>query len=63
MKAISDAIGSMASKSLPGLHAYTGGDTVSAFAGKGKLKSWKLVHQNEDYQQTLSELGMCGKQS
>ena len=50
MKAISDAIVPMASKSLPGLHVYTGCDTVSAFGGKGKLKAWKLV------QQTLSEL-------
>ena len=37
--AISNAIGSGLSKCLPGLHAYTGCDTISAFAGKRKLKS------------------------
>jgi hypothetical protein len=57
IKAIRDAISPVASKCHPGLHAYTGCDTVSAFGGKGKLKAWKLVQQNEDYQQTLSELG------
>ena len=32
--------------SLIGLHAITGCDTVSAFAGKGKVKALKLLMKN-----------------
>ena len=34
-------------KSLPGYHAFTGCDTVSAFAGKGKAKGLKLLTSND----------------
>ena len=30
-------------RALVGVHAYTGCDTVSAFAGKGKAKALKLL--------------------
>ena len=36
------------------MHAFTGCDTVCAFAGKGKLKM--LIH-GKDYQDTVLELG------
>ena len=57
VSAISNAIGSGQSKCLPGFHAYTGCDTVSAFAGKGKLKSWKLLQKEEKYEEAFSTLG------
>ena len=34
---------------LPGLHAFTGYDTVGAFAGKGKDKALKLVKKNNEF--------------
>lgn len=42
---------------LVGLHAYTGCDTVSAFAGKGKLGALKLMKKEHTYQQCFGELG------
>ena len=36
--------------SLPGLHAFTGCDSVSAFSGKGKETTSKLVKQNKSFQ-------------
>ena len=56
---ISSSIGQMGSQCLPGLHAVTGCDTVSAFSGKGKVKVLKLVLQDESYQEILSELGLA----
>ena len=54
---ISNAVGSGWSKCLPGFHAYTGCDTVNAFAEKGRLKSWKLLQKEEKYQEAFSTLG------
>ena len=54
---ISNVVGSGWSKCLPGLHAYTGCDTVNAFAEKGRLKSWKLLQKEEKYQEPFSTLG------
>ena len=34
---------------LPGLHSFTGCDTVSAFSGKGKVKALKLVKKNNKF--------------
>ena len=57
ISAISHVIGETISRCLPGLHAYTGCDTVSCFADKGKVKSWKVVQECEKSQLALSELG------
>ena len=54
---ISHVIGETISECLPGLHVYTGCDTVSCFAGKGKVKSRKVVQRCEKSQLALSELG------
>lgn len=43
--------------SLIGLHAFTGCDTVSAFAGQGKLKALKMLKKDTSYQDTFSLLG------
>lgn len=42
---------------LPGMHAFTGCDTVSDFGKKGKIKTWKLIQQNDIYQNLFGELG------
>ena len=60
---MSNATDSRLSNCLPGLDAYTGCDTVSAFAGKGKLKSWKLLQKEEKYEKVFSTLGAEGNVS
>ena len=44
-------------RALVGVHAYTGCDTVSAFAGKGKAKALKLLSKNKKIQDTFMKLG------
>ena len=45
-------------KSLLGLHAFTGCDNVSAFAGKGKIAALKLLKQSKLYQDLFHQIGM-----
>ena len=45
-------------KALIGMHAYTGCDIVSAFAGKGKAKALKLLTKSKLYQDTFLQLGV-----
>ncbi|GFS20342.1 DNA damage-inducible protein DIN7 [Elysia marginata] len=40
-----------------GLHAFTGCDSTSCFAGKGKLKPLKMLQGDQDLQNTFSRLG------
>ena len=49
--------GESVSKALPGYHAYTGCDSVSCFAGRGKLSGLKLLKCNEAYQSLFTKLG------
>lgn len=42
---------------LPGLHSFTGCDTVSAFEGKGKISAFKLMQKNTKYQDAFTQLG------
>ena len=44
-------------RALVGVHAYTGCDTFSAFAGKGKAKALKLMSKNKEIQDTFFKLG------
>ena len=39
------------------MHAFTGCDTVSAFAGKGKASALKLLLNDKKIQETFLELG------
>ena len=48
---------------LVGLHAFTGCDSISAFAGKGKLSALKLVIKNKDYQDLFKCVGQEWKLS
>ena len=45
-------------KCLIGLHAYTGCDSVSAFAGKRKITALKLVKRHKSFQDLFKQLGM-----
>ena len=40
------------------MHAFTGCDTVSAFAGKGKITAPRLVKQHTSYQELFKQLDM-----
>ena len=44
-------------RSLIGMHAFTGCDSVSALAGKGKSRALKLLMANSDYIAAFSNLG------
>ena len=44
-------------KALLGFHCFTGCDTVSSFAGSGKLKPLKLLLKNSEYIDAFSSLG------
>ena len=50
-------LGSQLCQALPGLHAYTGCDTVSAFAGCGKVSALKLLQKNENFWETFQKVG------
>ena len=45
-------------KSLKGLYALTGCDTVSAFAGKGKSKAFKMLMKNGKYVRAFMTIGI-----
>ena len=42
IRKVSDVLGKDICHALPGLHAFTGCDTVSAFSGRGKLGALRL---------------------
>ena len=44
-------------RSLIGVHALTGCNTVFAFAGKSKWKALKLILKNKSYVTAMMELG------
>ena len=43
--------------SIVGFHAITGCDSVSSFAGKGKIKGLKLLLKSSEYVDLFSEFG------
>lgn len=51
------AVGPDVCKALIGMHSFTGCDTVSAFAGKGKLRVLEILKKNSSVRETLTELG------
>lgn len=54
---IARAIGKDVCTALPGLHAFTGCDAVSAFAGIGKVKPLKKLLAKKEYHRMFQELG------
>ena len=53
----SKSVGESIAASLPGIHAFTGCDTVSSFAGKGKKNAFKLLKKSTVYQEAFVQLG------
>ena len=54
---IAHVIGQDVCKALPGLHAFTVCDAVSAFAGIGKVKPLKKLLSKVEYQRMFQQLG------
>ena len=44
-------------KSLIGFHCFTGCDTISAFAGKGKIRPFSIMSSRSDYVEAFVNLG------
>ena len=57
VSAIAKALGTGVCHALLGMHAFTGCDSVSAFAGRGKLNALKLVVKHQQFQETFTKLG------
>ena len=61
---ISSEVGAVGGETLQvpnsGLHAFIGFDTVSAFAGRGKITARRRVKQQTSYQEMFKQLGMNG---
>ena len=55
---IVQAIGQNLCSSLLGMHAYTGCDTVSAFAGRGKIGALRIVKEQRSFQEMFDLLGV-----
>ena len=54
---LANSLGDDVCQSLIGLHAFTGCDTVSAFAGRGKLAALKLLKKNDKHKKIFKQLG------
>lgn len=42
---------------LIGVHAYTGCDSVSSFAGQGKMKALNLINKSNEYRELFTAFG------
>ena len=54
---LSHTLGGDVCDALIGMHAFTGCDTVSAFAGRGKMTTFKKMKTDNIYRAAFSELG------
>ena len=45
LTAVGDKLGNDTCRAMPGLHAFTGSDTTSAFSGKGKVNPLNLLRR------------------
>ena len=54
---VAATVGMGVCRALIGMHAFTGCDTVSAFAGRGKAKALKLLVSNVENQDMFFKLG------
>ena len=50
-------LGAELCRSLRGLHAFTGCDSVSAFSRKGKVLALKMARQSKSFQTLFQETG------
>ena len=51
---VASAVGHGTCCALPGMHSFTGCDSVSAFSGKGKVSAFKLLQKNKKYQEAFT---------
>ena len=51
------ALGKEVCEALLGVHAWTGCDSVTSFAGKGNVKAVDLIRKNEQFRNTFVLLG------
>jgi len=54
---LSNALGRSVCNALIGMHAFAGCDTISAFAGRGKMRALKQMKSDKAYQEAFTELG------
>lgn len=54
---LSQSLGKEVSSALPGLHSWTGCDSVSSFAGHGKVKALKLLQVNAKFRDAFISIG------
>ena len=54
---VASSLGADVGKAVIGMHAFTGCDTVSALAGRGKAQALKLIKSNKEIQETFAQLG------
>jgi len=54
---LSNALRRSVCNALIGMHAFTGCDTISAFAGRGKMTALKQMTSDKAYQEAFTELG------
>ncbi|KAJ8358200.1 hypothetical protein AAFF_G00026150 [Aldrovandia affinis] len=57
------ALGDCVCNAVIGMYALTGCDTLSAFAGRGKLRALKLIMRSEHFQEVFRKLGHVGSSS
>ena len=55
---IVETVGAIVSRSLLGFCAFSGCNTVSAFAGRGKVVGYRIVTRNVEFQEMFQQLGM-----
>ena len=58
ISSVVEDVGRELSKCLIGMHAFTGCDTVSVYAGRGKITVLRLVKQQTSYHEMFKQLGM-----
>lgn len=51
------ALGKEVCQALPGMHAYTGCDSVSSFGGRGKISALNILKKSQQFQETFKKLG------
>jgi hypothetical protein len=54
---MAQVLGDDVCKALPSLHTFTGCDSISSFAGKGKLTALKTLKGSHSYQELFYQLG------
>ena len=55
---VAASVGPDVCKALLGMHAFTGCDTVMAFAGKGKTRAMTILKANVEFKEAFAQLGV-----